>query len=87
MNKIISLGQMADYDMYNPILILSEDLDYDNHFCVIHTNAGNIVFLYYDLGITPDYIIQDMVLFLSFGKSYYILDLKEKSVLCKSDDA
>ncbi len=86
MDKIISLGQVADYDIYNPILVLSEDLDYDNRFCVIHTSAGNIAFSYYDLGITPDYIIQDMVLFLSFGKSYYILNLKEKCILCKSGD-
>ena len=51
MDKIISLGQVADYDIYNPILVLSEDLDYDNRFCVIHTSAGNIAFSYYDLEI------------------------------------
>ncbi len=86
MNKIINLEQVTDYEIYNPILTLSEDLDYDNRFCVIRTNAGNIAFSYYDLGIVPDYIIQDTILFLSFGKSYYILDLKEKSILCKSDE-
>ncbi len=86
MNKIINLEQVTDYEIYNPILTLSEDLDYDNRFCVIHTNAVNIAFSYYDLGIAPDYIIQDTILFLSFGKSYYILDLKEKCILCKSDE-
>ncbi len=86
MNKIISLEQMTDCEMYNPILTLSEDSDYDNRFCVIHTNVGNIAFSYYDLGIAPDYIIQDTTLFLSFGTSYYILDLKRKCILCKSDD-
>lgn len=87
MSKIISLEQVTDYDAYNPILTLSEDLDYDNRFCVIHTNVGNIAFSYYDLGIAPDYIIQDTTLFLSFGKGYYILDLKEKCILCRSNDA
>lgn len=87
MKKIISLEQVADYEVYNPILVLSEDSDYDNQFCVIHTNVGNIAFSYYDLGIDPDYIIQDTTLFLSFGKGYYILDLKEKCIICKSDDA
>ena len=60
MNKIINLEQVTDYEIYNPILTLSEDLDYDNRFCVIRTNAGNISFSYYDLGIAPDYIIQDV---------------------------
>ena len=87
MNKIISLEQVTDYEEYNPILTLSEDLDYDNCFCVIYTNVGNIAFSYYDLGIAPDYIIQDTTMFLSFGKGYYILDLKEKCILCKSDDS
>ncbi|MDE6251055.1 MAG: hypothetical protein K2M78_00210 [Lachnospiraceae bacterium] len=87
MNNIISLEQVADYDVYNPILTLSEDLDYDNRFCVIHTNMGNVAFSYYDLGIAPDYIIQDTTLFLSFGKGYYILDLKDKCTLCKFDDS
>lgn len=86
MNKIINLEQVTDYEIYNPIFTLSEDLDYDNRFCLIYTNAGNIAFSYYDLGIAPDYIIQDTILFLSFGKSYYILDLKEKCILCKFDD-
>lgn len=87
MNKIISLEQVTDYDMYNPILALSEDLDFDNRFCVLNTNAGNIAFSYYDLGIVPDYIIQDTILFLSFGKGYYIVDLKEKNILCQSNDS
>lgn len=85
MNKIISLEKVTDYEVYNPILTLSEDLDYDNRFCVIQTNMGNIAFSYYDLGIAPDYIIQDNTLFLSFGEGYYILDLKEKCILCKYD--
>lgn len=87
MNNIISLEKVTDYEVYNPILTLSEDSDYDNRFCVIHTNVGNIAFSYYDLGIVPDYVIQDTTLFLSFGKGYYILDLKEKCILCKSDDS
>lgn len=87
MNKIISLEQMTDYDVYNPIFTLSEDPDYDNQFYVIQTNVGNIAFSYYDLGIAPDYIIQGTTLFISFGKGYYILDLKEKCIICQSDDA
>ena len=76
MNKIISLKQMSDCEVYNPILTLNEDLDYDNRFAVICTNVGSIAFSYYDLGIAPKYIIHDTTLFLCFGKSYYILDLK-----------
>lgn len=87
MNKIISLEQVADYEKYNPILTLSEDWDFDNRFCIIPTNVGNIAFSYYDLGIAPDYIIQDTILFLSFGKGYYIVDLKEKNIVCQSDDS
>lgn len=78
---------MTDYDVYNPIFTLSEDPDYDNRFYVIQTNVGNIAFSYYDLGIAPDYIIQDRTLFISFGKGYYILDLKEKCIIYQSDDA
>lgn len=87
MNKIISLEKLTDYEVYNPIFTLSEDPDYDNRFCVIQTNVGNIAFSYYDLGIAPDYMIQDTTMFLSFGKGYFILDLKEKCILCKSDDS
>jgi len=87
MDKIISLEQAADYEEYNPILTLNEDWDFDNRFYVIPTNEGNIAFSYYDLGIAPDYIIQGTILFLSFGKGYYIVDLKEKNILCQSDDA
>ena len=65
MNRLINLEKITDYEMYNPILTLCEDLDFDNHFCVLSTNAGNIAFSYYDLGITPDFIIQDTILFLS----------------------
>jgi len=87
MDKIISLEQAADYEKYNPILILSEDRDFDNRFCVILTNEGNIAFSYYDLGIAPDYIIQGKILFLSFGKGYYIIDIKEKNIIYQSEDA
>ena len=86
MNNIISLEKVTEYAVYNPILTLSEDSDYDNRFCVLQTNVGNIAFSYYDLGIAPAYMIQDIILFLSFGKGYYILDLKEKCILCKSED-
>lgn len=87
MNKIINLKKATDCEMYNPVLTLSEDLDYDNRFCVICTNIGNIAFSYYDLGVSPDFIIQNTTLFLCFGKGYYVLDLKEKCILCKADDA
>jgi len=87
MGKIISLEQATDYGEYNPILTLSEDRDFDNRFCVIPTNEGNIAFSYYDLGIAPNYIIQDTILFLGFGKGYYIVDLKQKEIICQSEDA
>lgn len=86
MNKIIGLTQASDYEGYNPVLILREDLDFDNRFCVICTNEGNVAFSYYDLGIMPNYIIQGTVLFLGFGKGYYIIDLKEKNIICESND-
>ena len=77
MNDIINLEKATEYVVYNPILTLSEDVDYDNCFCVLQTNSGNIAFSYYDLGIAPAYVIQNTILFLSFGKGYYIIDLKE----------
>ncbi len=87
MNKIISLEQMSDFEVYNPIITLNEDVDFDNRFVVISTNLGNIAFSYYDLGPAPDYIIHDTKMFLCFGQGYYILDLKEKCILYKGDDA
>ncbi len=87
MNKITSLEKIKDYEMYNPLLTLSEDLDFDNRFCILNTNIGDIAFSYYDIGIAPDYIIQDTILFLSFGKGYYIVNLKEKNLLYQSNDS
>lgn len=86
MSKIISLENIQDYKKYNPILTMSEDLDYDNRFCVLNTNVGNIAFSYYDLGIAPNYTIQDTILFLYFGKSHYIVNLKENNILYQSND-
>lgn len=82
--NVISLEQITDYEAYNPILLFSEDLDFDNKFCVLNTYAGNIGFSYYDLGVAPCYVIHDKILFLSCGNSYYIADLKEKNVIYES---
>lgn len=87
MKNVINLEQITDYENYNPILLFSEDLDFDNKFCMLNTNAGNIGFSYYDLGINPSYIIHDIILFLSFGSSYYIVNLKEKKVVYQSRDS
>lgn len=86
MNRLINLEKITDYEMYNPILTLCEDLDFDNNFYVLSTKAGNIAFSYYDLGITPNFIIQDTILFLSFGNGYYIVDLKEKNIISQTND-
>lgn len=82
--NIISLEQITDYETYRPILLFSEDLDFDNKFCVLNTDVGNIGFSYYDLGVAPSYIIHDTILFLSCGSSYYIVNLKEKKVIYES---
>lgn len=87
MKNIISLEQITDYEIYNPILVFSEDLDFDNKFCMLKTNVGNIGFSYYDLGIAPSYIICDTMLFLSFGSSYYIVNLKDNNVVYQSRDS
>lgn len=42
--NIISLEQITDYETYRPILLFSEDLDFDNKFCVLNTDVGNIGF-------------------------------------------
>lgn len=81
MNGIIKLEQVEDFEIYNTLLTLNEDLDFDNQFCVLNTNIGNIAFSYYDLGIAPSFILQNEILFLSFGKSYYIINLKEKNIM------
>lgn len=82
--NVINLEQITDYEIYHPILLFSEDLDFDNKFCVLNTPVGNIGFSYYDLGVTPSYIIHDTVLFFSCGSSYYIVNLKEKNVIYES---
>ena len=87
MKNIISLEQITDYEIYNPILVFNEDLDFDNKFCMLKTNVGNIGFSYYDLGIAPSYIIYDTILFLSFGSSYYIVNLKDNNVVYQSRDS
>lgn len=87
MKNIITLEQITDYEIYNPILVFSEDLDFDNKFCVLRTNVGYIGFSYYDYGIAPSYIIYDAILFLSFGRSYYIVNLKDNNIVHQSRDS
>lgn len=86
-NNIIYLEQITDYETYDPILLFSEDLDFDNKFCVLNTYEGNIGFSYYDLGVAPSYIIHGTILFLSYGISYHIVNLKEKSIIYESRNA
>ena len=69
MNEIISLEKITDYDKYNPILILHEDLDYDNQFYVLNTDMGNIAFSYYDLGKLPIYTFQKKYCFCVLEKA------------------
>lgn len=87
MNNIISVESITDCENYNPILMFNEDFDFDNRFCVLNTDVGNIVFSYYDLGVAPSYIIHDAMLFLCFGKSYYIVNLKENNVVYQTNDS
>lgn len=83
-DNIISLEQITDFETYNPILQFGEDLDFDNKFCVLKTHVGNIGFSYYDLGVAPSYILYGAILFLSFGSSYYVVNLEEKNVIYES---
>ena len=78
MNDIINLEKATEYVVYNPILTLSEDVDYDNCFCVLQTNSGNIAFSYYDLGIAPAYVIQNTILFFKFWKRLLYYRFKRK---------
>lgn len=87
MNKIIKLERAADFKMYNPMLVLNEDMYFDNRFCILNTNMGNIAFSYYELGVDPSVVIQNRILFLSFGESYYVINLAENKFLYKSNDS
>lgn len=86
MKEIINLEEVDDFKEYNPVLIISEDLNYDNRFCILKTNVGNVAFSYYDLGIKPNVVIQNGILFLSFGKSYYVINLNESKLLYQAND-
>lgn len=86
MNEIIMLEEGEEFKVYNPIVVLTEDEYLDNRFCIIKTIKGNIAFSYYDLGVKPSVLIQNGILFLSFGKSYYIIDLLNKKILYQSND-
>ena len=45
MKMVIYLEHIMDCEVYNPILFFSEDLDFDNKFCILNTDEGNIGFL------------------------------------------
>lgn len=87
MNEIIKLEVGEDFKVYNPIFVLTEDEYLDNQFCILNTIKGNIAFSYYDLGVKPSVLIQNRILFLSFGKSYYVIDLPMKKILYQCNDA
>ena len=61
--NIISLEQITDYETYRPILLFSEDLDFDNKFCVLNTYVGNIGIKKKKKGIDASNKIQDTILF------------------------
>lgn len=87
MKNIIKLESADDFKMYNPVLVLNEDIYFDNRFCVVITDMGNIAFSYNELGVAPGVVIQNKILFLSFGTSYYVIDLSEKKLLYQSDSS
>lgn len=53
MNEIIRVEGVEDFELYDPVLILNEDIYFDNRFCVLNTGMGNIAFSYYELGVAP----------------------------------
>lgn len=55
----ITYLEYADFKIYNPIFVLNEDLLYDNCFCILNTDLGNIVFSYHNTGIKPGAVIHD----------------------------
>ena len=85
MSDIIKLEELEDFKMYSPILVLNEDIYFDNRFCVLNTNMGNIAFSYYELGIAPSVVIENKILFLSFGVSCYVINLVGNKLLYQSN--
>lgn len=85
MNEITRVEGVGDFELYNPILILNEDIYFDNRFCVLNTNMGNIAFSYYELGVAPSAVIHNTILFWGFGQSYYVIDLNENRLLYQSN--
>lgn len=85
MNEITYL-EYADFKFYNPIFVFNEDLLYDNCFCILNTDLGNIAFSYHNTGIKPGAVIHDNLLFLGFGVSFYVIDLNDKKIIYKNSD-
>lgn len=87
MSKIIYLAESEELEIYNPIYVFNEDKEYDNCFCILKTCIGNIAFSYYNLGMNPNFIIQNNILFLSFGISYYVINLGQGEILYQSNNS
>lgn len=85
MNDIISVDSIENLKRYNPIFLLNEDLQLDNRFCILNTDMGNIAFSYYDFGISPTVVLENKILFISYGKSCVVINLHEKKLLYQSD--
>lgn len=85
MNEIIRVEGVEDFELYDPVLILNEGIYFDNRFCVLNTGMGNIAFSYYELGVPPSAVIHNTILFLSFGQSYYVIDVTENTLLYQSN--
>ncbi len=82
-SEIIILSDINDFGTYKPFLKLEEDVNFDNKFCILKTNEGNIAFSFYDLGVAPSVVIDNQMVFLSFGNSYYVINLFKKKILTK----
>lgn len=87
MNEVIKLDGIEEFETYSPLLILNEDVYLDNQFCILITDMGNVAFSYYELGVAPSVVIQNKILFLSFGTSYYVIDLIQNKLLYQSNNS
>lgn len=67
-----------DSDLYKVIFKFDEDQQFDNVFCILKCSYGNIAIAYYDNNVPVNYYLHNEILFLSYGKTCTVLDLKKR---------
>ena len=70
-----------DSDLHKVIFKLNEEQEYDNIFCMLKSDYGNIAVSYYDNNLPMNYYLYNEILFMSYGKSCVVLNLRKRIIL------